>query len=589
LICKTKIKLRTFLSCIASVALLSGILSCGSSSSSPEEPEPPFAQKLSNFLITTKGVFFAVEVDSGRYELFCVDPFSAERHEISDEFSATRGLKRMAISPDTSRVAYRADKDFDGVDELYVNSLSGDAEVQVVSELPTTTPTGLTSGSSQLVSRINWQWSPDSTRIIYHSDFDNDGVFEIQSVLADGTGHAVVSGDISTQCSDESCWKVSPDGAYITFLSKTDNQNGAVGQNIYVANLEGENLTRLNQQLTNDSRIQTWLWNNDSNLVYYISQNVGTPSALYSVTPDAITRTLISQSGTSHGIYEFAFTAASNLIVFREDTNVADLPSLFIIGEDGLNRTELVDRFTVSNPEVTSWEWSPAAQRIAYVADQETEGTFELFTVETDGEWHRKLNNNLLPSGGLQSNWQWSDNGASIVYFADIETRDPFDELFVSDDDGSNIENVGLQLQADAAISLADMAWVADNSRVIYQVENNNQEIQAIYSVLSNGTNPQLLTGTLEAGDFIYSGFKISTDTNQILYRQFQQNGNYTRLNLSEVDGSVNRDLVTVGQVEYFNWTSDGSRVLYQIKLPGEISEQFYSILPNSSGRLKLY
>ena len=564
------------------------ILACGSSSETIVEPEPEFAQKLSNFLPTTQGVLFAAEVSSGRFELFYADVSSGALTGISDEFSPNRGLKSVALSPDGSLVGYRADKNFDGVDELYVNALNGRSEVMLVDELPTTTLDSLANGSGQLIERINWQWSPDSSRIIFQSDLDNTGAPQIYSIAIDGTDLVSISGSLIPQCFSTECWKASPDGSYITFLSETGN-GGSVNQNIYLSPTLGGSQIRLNQLLSSDSRIKDWQWSADNTSVYYVSQNLGSPAALYSVSPDGINRTLISQNGVQDGVYDYAVSAALNQIIFREDTNFAGIPSLFSVGTDGLNRVELIDRETVPAMQVESWLLSPANQRVAYIANQEDQNFFELFTVELDGDWHRKINFNLLPDGDIQTDWFWSSDGVSLAYFADVDSLDDFDELYVGSDDGASINRVNLSITAGASIRISDAPFAADNARVVYQVENSNNQIEAIYSVLTDGSQNIRLTDSLSGNDYVFGDYLLSSDTNRILFRQYQQVDNLQTLHLSEVTSGQKTDLVTLGRIEYFSFSGDESKVIYQIKLPGENSEQLFSVDLNGANRIKLY
>ncbi len=567
---------------------LASILACGSSSSDPETPEPAFAEKLSNFSNTEQGLFFAVEVDTNRYELMLVNPTTGALTQISDELSINRGLQPYKISPNGSLVAYRADRDFDGIDELYVNSIAGNSEQLLTDELPQATPASFTQGGSQLVQRTNWEWSVNSEKIIFHSDIDNDDIFEIQIIDADGSDLTLLSADLSTQCFD-SCWKLSANGEQLAFISEVVGAADEVSQNLYMVNLDGSGLTQVNQDLSDNSRISQWQWTDDSSAIVYISQNIGSPAQLYSASNDGITRTIYSQAGQETGVSKFALNSTQEQIVYSEDSNLAGTDTLFIIDRENLEKTELIDRFNVTNPTIINWAWSPMDQRIAYMADQETQGVFELFTVQPDGFFHRKINDNYLASGQLQENWQWANSGEHLLYSADIETSTAFDELYINANDGSNNVKANPNLQEGSQLIFNDYAWGLNDSRVIYAVENSNQQISALYSVETAGTNNTRLNEALANGDYLLSNYQFSSDSQSILFRQFRNSDQTIILNLSTLDGLSSQEISSIGEVDYYAWSNDNSRIIYQVKLSEDSSEQLFSKLPDGTSAVRLY
>jgi len=236
-------------------SLLSLLMACGSGSSrpSPEVEVVAYAEKISNLVVTQSVVIFAVEVADNRFELFSVDPVTGTRTGISDTFSANAGLRPVALSPDLTRVGYRADKDNDGFDELYSNLIDGSNEVLLSSRIATAT----VSDSATLI-HYNWQWSPDSSKIIFRSDPDSDAIFEIQSISPDGTNWVELSANLSVACFASACWKIAGNASHITFLVEAINQTSQLSQNIYSAKLDGSGLVLLNQPLTEDSRIHDW-------------------------------------------------------------------------------------------------------------------------------------------------------------------------------------------------------------------------------------------------------------------------------------------------------------------------------------------
>ena len=73
-------------------------------------------------------------------------------------------VDEFRVSPDSSRVVYRADQDTDNVDELYSVPLAGGSPVKLNGPL--------VSGGYVWY----FQVSPDSSRVVYHASQDTNGV-----------------------------------------------------------------------------------------------------------------------------------------------------------------------------------------------------------------------------------------------------------------------------------------------------------------------------------------------------------------------------------------------------------------------------
>ena len=81
-------------------------------------------------------------------------------------------------APDSSRVAYRADQDTDGVGELYSATPDG-------SGTPDKLNGALVAGGRVF---LGFTWAPDSSRVAYRADQDTDDILELYSATPDGSG-----------------------------------------------------------------------------------------------------------------------------------------------------------------------------------------------------------------------------------------------------------------------------------------------------------------------------------------------------------------------------------------------------------------
>lgn len=572
-----------FLPTLCSVGLYFSVAGCGGSSDEETEelPPPPFAEKISNVIVSDSLVYFAVEVEDGRFELLGTDPLTGQLTRVSDTVSAKSALHPIGLSPDQSRIAYRADKDNDGFDELYANLADGTQEIQLSARLETNAI------NSVNPDRINWQWFSDSNRIVFRSDPDNDDIFEIQTIQSDGTALAEASGDLSVTCVGIHCWQLSDDANFLTFKTESLNETSQVSQNLYSAQADGSGLTVINQTLDPDSRIIDWQFSPDSSLVAYISENIGQAKQLYLIAPDATGRLLINSESLSSGVTEFQWSPNSTQITFADDRLAAANPSLFVADTDGSNQLHLIDTFEVSSPTLVDWQWSPDGSHVAYRADQETRGLVELFTVPVNAQWHRRINPLMPSSGQIQDQWSWSPASDYLAFFAEVSVENAYDELYIGSTDASLLSQAN-QLHS-TILNVETPQWTADSSRMLYSTLAINGQLSGLYSVATDGTNIVQLNRPLDSNETINADYILSPDNNNAAFTISSSTSSSKSLHMGGVSSTNQVDLVTIGDVQQFFWLNDSSRLIYVVKFDNELSEQIYSVLPDGTGKIRLY
>jgi Tol biopolymer transport system component len=562
------------------LALLGG---CGGGSSSEPEVAIPYQEKVTLLEVLDNQIIFTVQVDSGRFELFSADPISSVRTGISDEFSALNGLRPMAVSPDGNRIGYRADRDHNGTDELYSNLLDGSDEVLLASALPVGTVT-----NSVTQAHYNWQWLADSSGVVFRSDPDSNGVFQIQKVDADGSNSITLSANLPVRCVIAECWKMDGVASQITFLVESTNSANQIAQALYAVTPNGSGLVMLNPPLSVDSRILDWQWAPNALSLAFISQNAGQAAELWVVNSDATLQTLISDSGITNGVSQFAWSPDSSRLAFAEDAITANNASLYINVPDASDRIHLIDTFRVANPQLVDWQWAPDSNRIGYRADQETAGLVELFTVESDGQWHRRMNPPMLASDSLYGDWRWSPNGGHIAFLGEIESAQLLDELYSAAADGSQTRRVNLALTTTAQVLRDKLLWTQNGSRLIYPVTNSQGVIEGLYSVQADGSDNRRLNDSLAADQWLLGDFRLSSDGARVIYQQSGVSGEVS-LHVADLTAGNRFNLSTVGVVSQPAWHRDDSRIIYVFRPTPDASEQLLSIHPDGTGKTRLY
>jgi len=202
--------------------------------------------------------------------------FAANRDGVSDIYvmdtdgNAVRRLTTNALpqglawSPDGSKIAFGSFQT--GTKQIYVMSANGSGQVSLGApgEFPDWSPDAAKivwrraggfccnlwtmnadgSGQTQLTSTDDGgaRWSPDGTRIAYHSDIARSGHPQIYLIHPDGTSP---SGLTTSADNDSPDW--SPDGTQIVFVSNRDGN-----RQLYVMNRDGTAQARITFNAAND-------------------------------------------------------------------------------------------------------------------------------------------------------------------------------------------------------------------------------------------------------------------------------------------------------------------------------------------------
>jgi hypothetical protein len=174
---------------------------------------------------------------------------------------------------------------------------------------------------------------------------------------------------------------------------------------------------------------------------------------------------------------------------------------LFASKADGSSNVKLSGPLS-SSKDVWKFSWSPDSSHVAYIADQNSDGTDELFaspiagareTTDADGGGpasNPRLNPDLVTNGDVDPGYlQWSEDSQRVFYYADQEIENE-KEFYSSTRDGS-ANNV--RISAPIAVSFANhiypilnnecsgchmpgeaYPWYADNASDTY--DNMNAE-----------------------------------------------------------------------------------------------------------------
>jgi hypothetical protein len=160
-------------------------------------------------------VYRADQDTDGLTELYSVQPNGAGRVRLNGPL-AGGGVSPAEVSPDSSRALYFADQDTANVTELYSVPLDG-------SDLPVKLNGSLVAGGDAGGFAL---FSPDSSRVVYLADQDSDGVNELYSVPSLGgaapvrlNGPLVSGGDVHGD------FRISPDNTHVLYTADQETDD----------------------------------------------------------------------------------------------------------------------------------------------------------------------------------------------------------------------------------------------------------------------------------------------------------------------------------------------------------------------------
>ncbi|MGB5747572.1 MAG: hypothetical protein WBM69_11345, partial [Desulfobacterales bacterium] len=281
-------------------------------------------------------------------------------------------------SPIFPPAVFIADKDLDGIDELYAAFADGTEIVQLSNTL--------VAGGDVVAFLV----SPDGFFAAYVADQDTDGVFELYSVVVDKT-----IGDTAVKVSGP---------------------------------MVGSGILRL------PSGEYRFGWAPDSSRVAYIAdQNTANGFELFTATPDGLENDLVSDlpdpvTNPGRNVKDFEWEPNSTLIAYVADQDSNDKLELYVSPSDSNIGNRKVSGIFVAGsgvrekPPVPSgvylFGWAPDSSRLAYIANQVTENIFELFSSTPDGATILKLSGDMGINRKVDE-FAWAPNNSKIAYLAD--------------------------------------------------------------------------------------------------------------------------------------------------------------------------
>jgi WD40 repeat protein len=283
-------------------------------------PSLPFIGGVAGFSISPDSNFIAYTADGSIdnvYELYLINSATSDVTKINPDFSENNNVRYdyIPFSRDSSLLAYVADQDSDGVDELYVATTSEPINVTKINP-------DFTSGKNVKYKENMIAFSPDSSLIAYIADQDTNDVDELYIAPSSGAGPIrKVNPDFGTSTWDVVEFQFSPDGNHIAYIAGPKEGIDYLYQ-LYLAPVSGsENVIKINPDFSDILRdVTSFRFSNDSSkIAYRADQDTNDLPELY-MADDIDSGTIqvrkindIITGGNSHGVYDFSFSPDGEL------------------------------------------------------------------------------------------------------------------------------------------------------------------------------------------------------------------------------------------------------------------------------------
>jgi len=478
--------LQTIRLLVAEMVLLSLlVLSCGGSSDDPLKTEdPPIFPTI---------VFIADKDSDGVVELYASFNDGTEIVKLSNALVFGGDVVDFLISPDGFFVAYVADQDINGVFELYVvvvDKTAGDTAVKVSEPM---------AGSGVFLppsGKFSFGWAPDSSRVAYIANQNSANTFEL--------------------------FTATPDGQENDLVSALPDPNP--GRNV-----------------------KDFEWEPDSTLIAYVAdQDSNGKFELYVSPSDSnignrkVSGIFVNGSGVREippvpsGEYLFGWAPDSSRLAYIANQVTEDIFELFTSTPDGATKLKRSGDMG-NNGKVDEFAWAPDNSQIAYLADQLNDLGVELYTTSPDDSQIPKKNSTGIDIGSNVTRFEWAPNSSRIAFIANkIVTR--FD-LYTTSPDDSN--NVLVSLNSAFNSEVLSFGWAPDSSRIAYIADELSINVFELFTTRPAAPLITKISGNLVAGGDVL-GFQWAPNSSRVAYTADQDEtgaGNVVQILLVNVLG----------------------------------------------------
>ena len=281
----------------------------------------------------------------------------------------------------------------------------------------------------------------NNRRILFVSDRDAPGNFEIYSMNPDGSGVSRLTNSGGHDVAP--AW--SPDGKRIAFVSLRQDSFGE----IYVMNADGSGVRRL----TESGGIDTSpTWSKDGKRIAFVSMRNDPAGDIYAMNDDGSGVSRVTDAAGTDADPSWSPDGKQIAFVSARDGASDQTTDLYVVTLDGLQVTRLTNESV--DTDVREPSWAPGGKQIAYSTAFDSGDdnilTSDVFVINIDDRQISRLTDgpgtavqDLAPS--------WSPDGKQLAF---ISIRGGNSDIFTMNADGTGVT----RLTTSAALDISP-AW----------------------------------------------------------------------------------------------------------------------------------
>lgn len=425
-------------------------------------------------------VFRADKAVDELFELYSVlDDGSNQPVKLSSP-SIVSSVQQFTVSPNGIYVAYTAREDgngdgviefTDGPLELFWVKVDGsEPAVKISGQLPAH------------ASILAFDWSPDSSRLVFRSDIDTDDVDELYMVEFNNTTPVKINGNVGTTVEmGEVIW--SPNSRYVAQVVRNRENRFIIDRvaiNVYDTTLGTANSTRVSGATLTGSFFTNGvgsganigggiIWSPDSTrLAYLLDNRSASTRHHYQAFPDGTNQRVTGSLGTSEdGALTFEWSGDSRYLAYGVFTSSVGTMAIEVFDSTNSSVARII---TAPNggsiiARTNSIKWQPQGDRIAVAMSQSSGGPMEMFIVAVDN-----ANGTLTPASGVLAadtfvdDYDWSPDSSRLGYLL-VDSTDSTRQLYTMVPDGVPVlgshDSVGTSQRR-------FFQWLPDSGKLLY-------------------------------------------------------------------------------------------------------------------------